>query len=256
MRSTFLPLVSGPRHRRSPVVRRLVVVAVAALVTTGLLAALAAGKSTTAQATASDAWGGYSNGNIPASALTAIPGGQLRTDAAAAYVSMAAAFKAHFHETLTVTQGYRSLADQKSIFLSRYTVSKTPTSISWNKQYWTQKPNTSVAAVPGTSIHGWALAIDFGAHVYDAKSPEKAWANANGPKYGWYPKGDSFGEPWHFEFTPVTKTAAATKPAATVTPKPVVTKAPTVAPKPMPTVAPAPKNADPAAVQMSRIPVS
>ncbi|GAA4672721.1 M15 family metallopeptidase [Frondihabitans cladoniiphilus] len=224
--------VRRARRDRSPLTRRLVVAATSALVAAGLVAAAlsttatAEAATTTSSATsssagssASKAWGGYSNGSIPLTALTSIPGGYLRPDAATAYTALAAAFTATFHEPLTVVEGYRSLDSQTAIFQSRFTVSATPTPISWNGQYWTQNAGAAIAAVPGTSVHGWALAMDLGSNVQIASSPEKAWVDANGPAFGWYPVGNDFGEPWHFEFTPTGTSAypttASTTPVAT-----------------------------------------
>jgi D-alanyl-D-alanine carboxypeptidase len=152
------------------------------------------------------AWGGYANGRIPGSALQKASGGYLRPDAAAAYSAMAKAFTAKFGKGLTVTEGYRDFASQQKIFVARYTPDRNRPGAFWSGRYWTKKPNFSVAAVPGTSVHGWALAVDFGAGITVAGSAQKKWADANGPGFGWYPVGNTYGEPWHFEYTaPATK---------------------------------------------------
>ena len=152
-----------------------------------------------------DAWGGFLNGGIPAAKMTKIAGGSyLRSDAAAAYAKMAAAFQAAFHKPLSVTQGYRAYNEQYSIFISRYTRHKNKPAGSeyWHGYNWTLNKGQSVAALPGTSVHGWALAIDFSAGVQTSGSPQKKWADKYGPTFGWFPIGNSFGEAWHFEFTP------------------------------------------------------
>jgi hypothetical protein len=57
---------------------------------------------------------------------------------------------------------------------------------------WYQKPRTAVAAVPGTSNHGWGLAVD----VANAAGKRLDWLSANAVKFGWswetLPS-----EPWH-----------------------------------------------------------
>ncbi|MDM7888498.1 M15 family metallopeptidase [Curtobacterium sp. RHCJP20] len=144
------------------------------------------GARATARAAATSAWGGYSNGQIPASAMTKVPVsvGQpyLRGDAAAAYNDLNRAFQARFGKSLSITEAYRDLARQRALYAAY------------------QAGTGSKAAVPGTSVHGWALACDFGSGVASGGSAEKQWANANGPKFGWQPVGDSFGEAWHFEY--------------------------------------------------------
>ncbi|MCU1530145.1 MAG: hypothetical protein JWP75_3908 [Frondihabitans sp.] len=172
----------------------------------GVAQSEAAQRAATQKATAQpDSWGGYSNGKIPLKALTKASKGYLRPDAAAAYTKMAAAFTTKFRKTLDITEGYRDYATQQSLFTTRYTPHKSKPGEFWSGRYWILKKGQSVAAIPGTSVHGWALAVDFGSNITNAKSAEKKWADANGPTYGWYPVGNTFGEPWHYEFTPPTK---------------------------------------------------
>jgi len=222
-------LTSRHRARRGPLGVSLL--AALAVVLIGASAALPA-----QAATSSKAWGGYTNGQIPKSALTQVSNAWLRSDAATAYRSFTAAFAAQFHKPLSITEGYRDLTTQKHIFMARNTSYATPqkNDTVWNGKYWVRKPNTTIAAIPGTSVHGWALASDFGSGVQKPGSPEKKWADANGPKFGWYPVGNSFGEAWHFEFTPLTGKPTPTKPVPTVkptpTPTPISTPTPTSAP--------------------------
>jgi LAS superfamily LD-carboxypeptidase LdcB len=49
------------------------------------------------------------------------------------------------------------------------------------------------AAVPGTSNHGWGLAIDA-----DVDANGLAWLNANGARFGWVM--ESTREPWHWQY--------------------------------------------------------
>src|SRR3712207_2611655 len=86
-------------------------------------------------------WGGYPNGLIPPSALCEIGVGshRLRCDAAAAWKAMSAAFAADNGSPICITDSYRTYAGQVRLY--------------------GQKP--ALAAVPGTSNHGWGLAVDL-----------------------------------------------------------------------------------------------
>lgn len=136
-------------------------------------------------------WGGHSNGRIPVDQLGYVPWDnrhRLRTDALAALKNLNTAFKAQFGYDLPINDGYRSYQQQVEA--------------KW--KYGKE------AATPGTSNHGWALAIDIGdqRHYrigYD--SAIFAWLKANAPAYGWvHPpwaaKGSPAGpdEAWHWEF--------------------------------------------------------
>jgi len=143
------------------------------------------------QQSALSAWGGYANGQIPASAMMFVSAsvngsGFLRWDAAKQYLAMSMAFSAALGKPLQITEGYRNLATQQDY---------------WNKY---QAGTGNLAAYPGTSNHGWGISCDFGSRVDVAGSPEKRWMDANGPSYGWQPTGNGFSrpEPWHFDFSP------------------------------------------------------
>jgi murein DD-endopeptidase MepM/ murein hydrolase activator NlpD len=131
-------------------------------------------------------WGGYRNGLIPATALCAlVPRGEqhLRCDAAVAFRFLNSAFSARFGRPLSVSDSYRALAEQQALF--------------------DVKPN--LAAVPGTSNHGWGLAVDLAGGVEKFGTAEHQWMAANAPRFGWqHPpwarRGGSRPEPWHFEF--------------------------------------------------------
>ena len=61
------------------------------------------------------------------------------------------------------------------------------------------------AAVPGTSNHGWGLALDLGGGVQDYGTAQYEWMRANAPAFGfdnpeWARAGGSKNEPWHWEF--------------------------------------------------------
>jgi len=111
-------------------------------------------------------------------------GPYLRSDAAAAYFAFSDAFQSRFGKALSITEAYRSYDRQVQLY----------------NDYINGVGN--LAATPGTSNHGWALACDFGSGVNTYGSAEKTWANANGPTFGWVPAGDGFVKPeaWHFEY--------------------------------------------------------
>jgi len=52
-----------------------------------------------------------------------------------------------------------------------------------------------LAAVPGTSQHGWGMAVDVNV---DDDPRVKEWLNNNGHKFGWV--SDVAREPWHYEW--------------------------------------------------------
>lgn len=136
---------------------------------------------------AAGAWGGYPNGFIPLTALCPIGGGAgshvLRCDAAASFAALDEAYAGAFGRRICVTDSYRTFDSQVRLYGT--------------------KP--ALAAVPGTSNHGWALAVDLcdGANSYG--SPQYAWLMANAPLFGWVNpgwarQGGGREEPWHWEF--------------------------------------------------------
>ncbi|RZS90336.1 D-alanyl-D-alanine carboxypeptidase-like protein [Motilibacter rhizosphaerae] len=128
----------------------------------------------------------YPNGQIPLSALCPLwgaPGQVLRSDAAAAFDELSKAYAAHFGTPICVTDSYRSLAVQQDLIL--------------------RKP--TLAAIPGTSNHGWGLAVDLCDGVQDFGTPQHVWLDQNAFRFGWFhpawaePSG-SRPEPWHWEY--------------------------------------------------------
>jgi LAS superfamily LD-carboxypeptidase LdcB len=99
---------------------------------------------------------------------------------------------------------YRSYDQQVALFNQRYTTKKLkgrPTKVWKGVTYW-QKPRTAMAAVPGTSNHGWGLAIDL-AEKKNGKTVSitgacVAWLLANAAKYGYSWEAQS--EPWHVRY--------------------------------------------------------
>ena len=131
-------------------------------------------------------WGGFPNGMIPAAALCSVPtspGHLLRCDAARGVQALAAAYLGRFRTPLCITDSYRSIAGQIAVFAA--------------------KPD--LAAVPGTSQHGWGLALDLCGGIQQFGTPQHEWMRANAPRFGWmHPSWaetrGSKPEPWHWEF--------------------------------------------------------
>ena len=129
---------------------------------------------------------GYTNGSIPLKVLCAVsfaPSQRLRCDAAEALTRLNAAYRVAFGRDLSISGTYRTLDEQIS----------------------TRAAKGTMAAVPGTSNHGWGLAIDL-SDVTSYRSAQYAWLKANAMTYGWrHPVymdegGRGPHEPWHWEF--------------------------------------------------------
>ena len=131
------------------------------------------------------AWGGYPNGLIPPSAMCplGVAGHSLRCDAAAAYRAMSAAFASAFGTPICITDSYRTYASQVKLY--------------------GEKP--ALAAVPGTSNHGWGLAVDLCGGIETFGTAQYSWMTANAGRFGflhptWADPGRGREEPWHWEF--------------------------------------------------------
>ena len=134
---------------------------------------------------ASAQWGGWSNGRIPSGALCELGVFRhaLRCDAAASYKQMSAAYQAEFGRPLCITDSYRSLGAQVTAR--------------------TNKP--TLAALPGTSIHGWALAVDLCDGINVFGTPQWTWMTQHAGRFGfvqpaWAGRNGDKPEPWHWEY--------------------------------------------------------
>ena len=120
------------------------------------------------------------NGALHSGDLSPIPGGNLRKDAATAWNAMYAYIKAKTGIEIRPT-------GPRSSYRTLY----------WQKYFWNeyQAGRGNLAAVPGTSNHGWGLAVDVA-------TPAMADAiNKYGAAYGYQKKwSDGAGEWWHFKF--------------------------------------------------------
>ncbi|MFD7023369.1 M15 family metallopeptidase [Promicromonospora sukumoe] len=128
----------------------------------------------------------YANGRIPAAVLCPLDfasGHLLRCDAAERLEALSEKFEDEFGHPIPITDSYRSYVAQVAVASA--------------------KPH--LAAVPGTSNHGWGLAVDLGAPISGGASAEYVWLRVHGPDYGWdnpswARPGGTKPEPWHFEF--------------------------------------------------------
>ena len=129
-------------------------------------------------------WGGYHNGRIPPDVLCPINASgshRLRCDAAEAFIAMDAAHRAALGRAIPVTDSYRDYDAQVEVYR--------------------RKPH--LAARPGTSNHGWALAVDISVGGFNGEV--FAWLQANAHRYGWHHPpwariDGSKPEPWHWEY--------------------------------------------------------
>lgn len=129
---------------------------------------------------------GYANGRIPTSALCPLdfaPGHMLRCDAAEQLSALSKEYEKEFGVPIPMTDSYRSLELQIRVKAIK----------GW------------LAATPGTSNHGWGLAVDLGYPISTFTSAEHAWMRVHAPDYGWDNPSwarstGSKPEPWHFEF--------------------------------------------------------
>nr|WP_211319279.1 M15 family metallopeptidase [Quadrisphaera granulorum] len=108
---------------------------------------------------------------------------RLRADAAVAFAELNLAYRDHFGKDIVITDSYRSYQAQVQV----------------------RRKKPGLAAVPGTSEHGWGLAVDLGDGV-QTSDEHYDWLIENAPKFGWdHPAWARKGgggpyEPWHWEY--------------------------------------------------------
>lgn len=129
-------------------------------------------------------WGNFRNGQIPPQALKGLswaPRHRMRADAAVNFERLNAAYRQAFGRNISITDSYRD----------------------YNGQVRMKKLKGSLAARPGTSNHGWGLALDLGGGINREGSRENQWMNQNAHRFGF---GRSASpriaqlEPWHWEY--------------------------------------------------------
>jgi hypothetical protein len=129
------------------------------------------------------------NGEIPADDLCTLWDGtnMLRGDAAVALTELNDNFKVAMGHDLCVTDSYRTLGEQRRLKATK----------------------GGLAATPGTSNHGWGLAVDLCGSETHSKTV-MSWLKENGPTFGWdnpaWARSGGSGphEPWHWEYVPGT----------------------------------------------------
>lgn len=130
------------------------------------------------------------NGQLPRSVLCTLweSDHSLRADAAVALAKLNIAYKQRFGENICLTDSYRTLDSQRRL----------------------KSLKPGLAAQPGTSEHGWGLAVDLCDGVEKGSSSVRyQWMRENAPDYGWdNPEwarpGGSMPEAWHWEYIPGT----------------------------------------------------
>lgn len=120
------------------------------------------------------------NGRLSKSNLTPIPGGFLNKDAGAAWNAMYAHILRATGEKVSVNgpdSSYRVYSRQ----------------VFW-KTWWCNRGRCGNAATPGTSNHGWGLAVDVPTRT-------RQLIDRYGAEYGWAKKwSDAQHEPWHLKY--------------------------------------------------------
>lgn len=156
----------------------------------------------------------YTNGNCPASLLAPLLGDNwgdetayLRKDAAASWNRARAEAIASEGITLTVRGWNRTEATQVDFYLERHRRARAGDRVCC---YWQDVPyaftGTAHAAPPGTSNHGWAIAVDvvdFGG-VGNFSHPRRVATIAILKRHGWTETEGrgSIQEPWHLVYDP------------------------------------------------------
>lgn len=128
----------------------------------------------------------YPNGQIPLSVLCPLrqaPGHHLQREAAAAFDRLSQAYAARFGRPICVTDSYRAYAEQVRLRA--------------------EKP--TLAAMPGTSNHGWGTAVDLCGGIERFGTPQHIWMMTSAPTFAWIDPSwaranGSKPEPWHWEF--------------------------------------------------------
>lgn len=159
---------------------------------------------------------GHTNGKLPDELLVEVQYvGKLHHLAARAFNALAMHAYAHAHGMgLTFTHGgtYRSYQQQVTLFKSRYEIGGTRGGCKmWKGERWCKKlvngKVPATAAAPGTSNHGWGLAIDMAwdSDHSDGIGPDDAQYIKGHPGWPWIlQNAERFGfswelqsEPWH-----------------------------------------------------------
>jgi len=120
------------------------------------------------------------NGQLPASVLQPVGQGLfLEREAAESFLALRAYVLQKTGHTIALNAAYRTLAKQQFLYSG----------------YIRHLPGFNLAAVPGTSNHGWGLAIDLHAPV------DRSYVDRYGGAFGWAKQwSDAPTEFWHIRF--------------------------------------------------------
>lgn len=138
------------------------------------------------------------DGTVDPAGLCPVPfasGALLRCDAVDALVALNAVFRVEHGTDLPVGGTYRTYDEQVRLKAAK----------------------GGLAAAPGTSHHGWGVAVDFSGFggVGQFDHPLYLWMAEHAPAFGWIhpaamgPGGSGPHEPWHWEFAGTPPTGAA-----------------------------------------------
>lgn len=156
----------------------------------------------------------YVNGSVPSVLLSTLDGqpeASLRRDAAESWNRAKQDVLARTGVTLVVRGWNRTLAEQERFFFERYEQRAAPyvgpfSDVRWYKGRRYVRLRGASAAIPGTSNHGWGLAVDVtdygGVGAFDY--PRRASTFPILARHGWT---DTEGrgviqEPWHLVYDP------------------------------------------------------
>jgi hypothetical protein len=156
---------------------------------------------------------GVKNGQIPRSSMVEVAGGgDLIREAARAWNALVATMRSETGIRLTYTGTYRSLTSQVHALFSRASTTR-PSGSTWSRMYngrrYYGRPGTAPVASPGTSNHGWGLAIDVAEGGYTPSTwrgvggAALRWLQNNAESFGFSWEGALSGsnfEPWHLRY--------------------------------------------------------
>lgn len=148
--------------------------------------------------------------------LKSAPGQQLEARAAASWDRMWDAVLSKHGWAMELTDSYRPRTVQETIFLDRYRPQATGSGPYGDVRYYNGRRYVRVkgaaAAIPGTSNHGWGLAVDI-TDVGGFNSARYRALTATAREFGWSnAAGKTINEAWHWEYT-YANDASARKPA-------------------------------------------
>lgn len=147
---------------------------------------------------------GVTNGKLPRNLLRTAGKATMHHLASRAWVAMQKAAKRD-GITLGHVGDYRSYARQEAMFLDRYSDKPTgrrpKVTRTWNGKTWYLKKGKAPSATPGTSNHGWGLAIDVASVTHEGRVE---WLLKNAGRFGFTwevadPKNPNF-EAWHIRY--------------------------------------------------------